>query len=228
LTESAALFAQHMSGLREVFPRMRVDVIAHSMGGLVARDYIEGREYAGGIERLILIAPPNQGSKWAGYRLLLEAEEHYKLWRDEPTWNWTWMITDGLGEAGRDLKPDSDFLRELNERPRRDGVKYTIIAGTRHPGNRMAARCLDKTASWIPDRVSHWWGIRHCGRAIERAAERFETKVSDSDGPVAIDSTQLAGVEDVVLLHADHTSIYYGGADGPPGAWESVRDRLAQ
>lgn len=226
LADSAELLARHMIPLRQAFPRLRVDVIAHSMGGLVARDYIEGPEYAGGVEHLILIAPPNHGSKWARYRILLEAEEHYYLWRDEPNWSWTWMITDGLGEAGRDLRPDSRFLEELNARPRRAGVKYTVIAGTQHPGYRWAANCLDRTAAWIPDRISHWWGVRQCGRAIERTAERLDHHVSSSDGPVSLTSTELDGVDDIVVLHADHTTLYYGAGDSPPAAWPTIHNRL--
>ena len=52
---------------------MRIDVIGHSLGALIARAYIEGPEYIdGGIERLILIAPPNHGTPWARARWLLE------------------------------------------------------------------------------------------------------------------------------------------------------------
>jgi pimeloyl-ACP methyl ester carboxylesterase len=227
LADSAKFFAQHMQALRETFPTMRVDIVAHSMGGLVAREYVEGPEYAGGIEHLILIAPPNHGSRWAGYRLALEAEEHYYLWRNEPNWNWTWMITDGLGEAGRDLKPDSEFLTTLNARDRRESVKYTIIAGFRHPAYRMAANAVDRTTTWIPDRISHWWGVRHCGRALENAANHLNEHQSDCDGPVSMASTELDGVDDHILLPADHTTLYYGWGDEPPAAWEAVRDRLA-
>lgn len=226
LADSSELLARNMMALRDAFPALHVDVIAHSMGALVARDYIEGPFYAGGIERLILIAPPNHGTPWASLRILLEAEEHYYLWRDEPNWRWTWMITDGLGEAGRDLKPHSRFLDQLNDRPRRSSVKYTVIAGSQHPGYRMASNALDRTASWIPDTISHWWGIRQTGRAIERAAEKLDRHISSSDGPVSVSSTQLDGVDDVVLLHADHTALYYGLDDAPPVAWEIVKDRL--
>lgn len=226
LADSSQLLARNMMALRDDFPNLRVNVIAHSMGGLVARDYVEGPAYAGGIERLILIAPPNHGTQWARLRILLEAEEHYYLWRDEPDWSWTWMITDGLGEAGRDLTPDSVFLNKLNARPRRSDVKYTVIAGSQHPAYRMVSNALDRTASWIPNRISHWWGIWQTGSAIEQAAEKLDQHVSPSDGPVSIQSTELDGVDDVVLLHADHAALYYGLDGAPPAAWETVRDRL--
>src|SRR5258708_18906582 len=99
------------------------------MGGLVGRGYIEDAGYAGGIDRLILVGTPNAGSKWTSYRLLLETKEQYMEWKHDPQWSWTWAITDGLGEAGDDLTPHSKFLEHLNTLPRRDGVRYTIIAG---------------------------------------------------------------------------------------------------
>ncbi len=40
----------------------RVDIIAHSMGGIVARSYVQSNEYNNDIDNLILIAAPNKGS----------------------------------------------------------------------------------------------------------------------------------------------------------------------
>ena len=58
------------------------------MGGLVARAWVEGDAYVPeSVGKLILIAPPNHGSRWASLRLILEAEEHYHLWRHEPDWS---------------------------------------------------------------------------------------------------------------------------------------------
>ena len=71
IADSAAFFAKQMKDLRLAYPQARVDVLAHSMGGLVSRAYIEGDDYAGGVERLIMVGPPNAGSGWARLRLLL-------------------------------------------------------------------------------------------------------------------------------------------------------------
>src|SRR3954464_304568 len=113
IAESAALLATNMSALRRAFPTAEVNVLAYSMGGLVSRAYVEGPDYAGGVQRLIMVGTPNTGSGWSRVRMLLELQEHYSLWRDEPQWSPTWMITDGLGEAGRDLRPGSKFLTRL-------------------------------------------------------------------------------------------------------------------
>lgn len=47
----------------------KVDIIAHSMGGLIARRYIQSDQYRGDVENLILIGTPNDG-----------ASEAYELW----------------------------------------------------------------------------------------------------------------------------------------------------
>jgi pimeloyl-ACP methyl ester carboxylesterase len=226
LEDSAALLASQMLALRETFPAVKVNVIAHSMGGLVARRYIEGDDYAGGVDHLILLGTPNLGSRWAAYRWVLEAQEHYNLWRHDPDWRPSWIITDGLGEAGRDLKPTSQFLQQLNARPRRAGVKYTIVAGAQHPIVPITADALDGTANLVPNRAANWWGFRQTESALHRGAEKLRQRIGSTDGPVHLKSTQLAGVEDYVVLPADHAALYYPMDGHPPAAWGIIRERL--
>src|SRR4051812_24534989 len=45
LADSGAMLAKEMTALHEEFPTMTLDIVAHSMGGLVARDYVEGDRY---------------------------------------------------------------------------------------------------------------------------------------------------------------------------------------
>jgi len=228
IAESAALFGEHMTALRRAFPAAEVNVLAYSMGGLVSRAYVEGPDYAGGVQRLIMVGTPNTGSGWSRVRMLLEIQEHYRLWRDDPQWRPTWMITDGLGEAGRDLRPGSKFLTWLNALPRRDDVKYTIICGDQSPVSRIEADWLDRTARSIPHRVSGWWGIRQTESGLKRHASRARNEADGSDGPVAVARAKLDGVQDVVIVHADHVRLYIGTDTEPPAAWDTIRDRLTQ
>jgi pimeloyl-ACP methyl ester carboxylesterase len=227
LEESATLFTRDMRAVREVFPEVKLDVIAHSMGGLVARDYIEGDDYAGGVEHLVMLGTPNAGSRWAAYRWGLELQEHYHLWKSDPNWHWTWAITDGLGEAGRDLKPTSVFLKSLNARPRRADVKYTIVAGDQHPAVPITANALDGAANIVPNRAAQWWGFRQTESALHRAAAKVRAHTGSSDGPVSVKSTRLEGVDDFVELQADHAALYYPVDGQQPAAWPIIRDRLA-
>jgi pimeloyl-ACP methyl ester carboxylesterase len=226
IADSAALFAKHFGAMRQMFPDTRVDVLAHSMGSLVTRGYIEGDAYAGGVDHLILVGPPNHGSRWARYRFALELKEHFDLWRNEPDWSPTWMITDGLGEAGRDLKPRSEFIAQLNARPRRQGVRYTIIAGDRHPAARITGNTVTSVARIVPTRVAGWWGFRQTVGGINALGRAIKDRPSSGDGPVSIRSTRLDGVEDRVVLHADHNALFQPIDSEVPAAWEVIRDRL--
>jgi pimeloyl-ACP methyl ester carboxylesterase len=226
--DSVALLSREMSAVRETFPHLRISFIAHSMGGLVARAYVEGDHYAGNVDHLILVGTPNQGSSWAAYRVGLEFREHWGLWKTDPNWSPTWIITDGLGEAGRDLKPNSRFLTQLNARPRREGVHYTIIAGNHHLTRRLGADAIDSTANVIPTTARSWWGLKQTSNALHHWSDSLRQTAGNSDGPVTTKSTQLAGVSDFVLVPADHNSLYYP-TDGAhaPAAWAIIEDRLA-
>jgi triacylglycerol lipase len=66
----------------------RVDVIAHSMGGLATRLYL--REHPGRVRRVVFLATPHRGT-WAAYF--------------------------AFGEGRAEMLPGSDFLRDLNTGP---------------------------------------------------------------------------------------------------------------
>lgn len=62
----------------------KVDVVAHSMGGLVARSYVEeleGAQYTDAIDQLITLGTPHRGSPEA--YLKWEAGEGYFTWNDK-------------------------------------------------------------------------------------------------------------------------------------------------
>lgn len=71
----------------------RLDVVAHSMGGLAVRHYLTDHPDGGGIRRVLFLATPHRGT-WAAY--------------------FAW------GRGGREMRPGSAFLRDLarHELPR--------------------------------------------------------------------------------------------------------------
>ena len=226
IEESGNALARHLVAFRAAHPATPVEIVAHSMGGLVARSYVEGPAYVGGVRRLILCGTPNAGSTWAKYRLAVEAQEHYRLWKNDPAWSPTWAITDGLGEAGRDLKPGSDFLKKLNARPRREGVAYTVVAGDQSPVTSTCADWWDCSArTLMPGRVGGWWGFRHGKRKMHAKATALRAAKSDGDGPVKLASARLDGAPDFVVVHADHVSLCYGPE---PAAWGAIRERVGR
>jgi pimeloyl-ACP methyl ester carboxylesterase len=219
-------FEREMREFHNDHPGMRIDIVAHSMGALVARSYVEGDQYTYGVGHFIAIAPPNHGSCWVRGRWVLEWHEHYWLWRTNKDWSPLWMFTDGLGQATDDLKPDSEFLRDLNARPRREGVRYTIVAGTHNATVRLSADAVACVEHALPQK--NWWGVRQTRHGLENVCERLRRQSGEGDGVVDVASARLEGVEDVVLLPGDHTGLAMGLDGKRPVAWEVVRDRLGR
>jgi hypothetical protein len=52
--------------------------------------------------------------------------------------------------------------------------------------------------------------------------------VSDSDGPVTLESARLENVTDFVVVSADHVAMYCATPGKAPVAWDVVRDRLGK
>jgi pimeloyl-ACP methyl ester carboxylesterase len=225
INEDGQRLAKEMAALHQAMPRLRVDFIAHSMGGLVARSYLESDGYTQNVDHFISIAPPNHGSPWARERFLLEIHENYWQWRTNKNWSPIWMFTDGLGEAGDDLKPGSAFLKSLNAKPRREGVKYTIIAGNHHILNRMGAGALLTMEKCFTTKV---WGLRQCHTCIEFTETKLVNQTNESDGVVPLESARLKGVSDIVILHADHNALAMETHGAPPAAWGVIKARLDQ
>jgi hypothetical protein len=45
---------------------------------------------------------------------------------------------------------------------------------------------------------------------------------------VSVESCRLEGVDDFVIVAADHATLYYPVGDRPPAAWDTIRARLNQ
>jgi triacylglycerol esterase/lipase EstA (alpha/beta hydrolase family) len=62
IERSAARLGSAIDRIREATGAPAVDVVAHSMGGLVARAYVRARGSASGIARLVTLGTPHQGT----------------------------------------------------------------------------------------------------------------------------------------------------------------------
>jgi len=227
LEENAELLARHMRALREQFPDVRVDLVTESMGGLIARRYVEGPDYAGGVDRFILIAPPNAGSSWIGAGFILKLIANAGAWKNDPDWSPAWMITEGICQESQDLHPKSDFLQNLNAHPRRPDVRYTIIAGDRPAAYRYEANLLAIPGEFMDGAASQYWGVRQALAAIANQQQRLLSRSGADDGPVTLRSARLAGVADFVAVPADHLALFESVNGQPPAAWPVIEDRLA-
>ncbi len=226
LAQSAGALARSMDQLRDAYPNIRIDFVTESMGGLIARSYVEGADFRGNVDHLILVAPPNAGSTWAKFAVVNKIANDLAEYHCDAEWSPAWIVNEGLCQAGRDLRPGSKFLRELNQRPRRMGVNYTIIAGDRSIIHRVEANVLLISSQLLGNRLSGLWGFRQTRTAMNEKATHLLDAAANNDGPVSLNSARLAGVDDFVVLPADHLSLYESVGGRPPAAWPAIENRL--
>ncbi len=88
--------------LREEYETDQIDIVAHSMGGIVARYYLQKLGGDGVAKNLITLGTPHQGTDWSKYSVLPHL---------------------------RDLHPKSPLLKELNELPPPAKTRVVSVAG---------------------------------------------------------------------------------------------------
>ncbi|MCB0638317.1 MAG: caspase family protein, partial [Lewinella sp.] len=112
----------------------RLDIIAHSMGGLVSRWFIEKLDGSGVISHLYQFGTPNQGSPYGSLYematpLLASAVNGAAFLQPYilPL-NFVGKFLDKMFTTLKQMQPDSDFLKSLNDGSD-PGIPYTIVAG---------------------------------------------------------------------------------------------------
>ena len=138
---------------------------------------------------------------------------------------------DGVGQAGSDLLPGSDFLIELDSRSLPESIEVTCVV----------ARTVPELGRDLGSIVASGVLVELIGQgdAAIVAGELEKLKQELGDGVVPMSSAVLDGVTDVVIVEANHRSMIrdveleelvrqIAGAEkaGPPPAIEIVLDRL--
>lgn len=88
--------------LREEYETDQIDIVAHSMGGIVARYYLQKLGGDGVVRNLITLGTPHRGTDWSKYSILPHI---------------------------RDLHPKSKLLQDLNELPPPAKTRVVSVAG---------------------------------------------------------------------------------------------------
>ena len=230
IEESAALFVGELKELKGE-GASRIAIVAHSMGGLVAREMLTSpdlgyralarEDSVPEVSTFIMAGTPNHGSPLARFRAVLEVRDHFaRATKGEASW--LGAILDGAGEAKIDLLPDSRFLTELNRRPHPQGVEMLTMAGVASP--------------WSEDDINRWIADRRrqatpdeSRRLDELAADLASLTWGLGDGLVSVESTRLEGVEHRTVEGTHLTMIrnLTRGSDRVPPAVPIIVDRLS-
>ena len=206
IDRSAEFLAAHWS---ELPPERPVAIIGHSMGGLVARDFVSRLWRAGmpgpGVAGVILVGTPNGGSDWARLRVWLELRDHFPNSAGR-RFSLFAALRDGAGEAKIDLRPDSDFLRALNARPWPEGVPIVAIAGRLVAPPAGLAAGLAKAAAEAGS------------PALERALSGWWTALGEDlgDGVVSLASAGVPGGPAPLVVDGSHRGMIARLLPGDP------------
>lgn len=211
----------------------RVDIVAHSMGGLVARDVLTRCEHYAGdtagndrlprVDRMVTFGTPNAGAPLAHLRGVMEIRDQWERLATSDSFDAADLlgfIVDGGGEAGEDLLPGSAFLTELNSRPPPRPVEILTVEGRALPVGPADVRPVLEGV--VARAVLGESGTRWVQGVVDAAASAL------GDGAVPADSVPLDGGSTPVALDADHRSMLrrvpamsairglFGEPDGPP------------
>lgn len=193
----------------------QVDFICHSAGGLVFRYY--AGVMGGNFRQTVFEGSPHAGSQFASLRPLLEAQRFVgDLQLGYPA-ALQKVITDGRGQIGRDLAPDSLFLRYLN-RASVPVDRCAIVRGRAIDPAQAAVLALGLSAAKDGMRRS-LAGASNAGTLQLTAANSLDTfelpaEISAGDFAVSLESAALPGVEIVHTVSLNHVQL--------PGAPEVI------
>ena len=217
--------ANQMKGQTEIPP---LCLVGHSMGGLVARHYVESMErLAGGmdpkcVKQLITLGTPHQGSHWASLPPVsdllteegLDSSDLMDVLLHRPS-----------SQGIRDLIPGSPFLQALNSQQRQGDVQYTAIIGTVSPVSVSEAGGLRDTLQSLNQDGSF---IRLIEPRIRPLIGSFDELTSGKgDGVVSVTSATLAGITDNVEIPVSHFEmIPKGKQKALSPVWSVIRNRI--
>jgi pimeloyl-ACP methyl ester carboxylesterase len=165
IRDSAGLIARKVESIVAQTGIARLDIVAHSMGGLVGLDYLKRLGGRHRVRRLVMLGTPTQGT-WSA---LLG------------------LVTAPFGLASLQLLPGSPFLRELAERPLPPGAEVVSIGAIRD--------WLAPLASTVLDGVRHialptgHSGLLVDAEVAELVVEILRAPEAPTEGPVDANQT---------------------------------------
>lgn len=157
IAQNALEERRYIDGVRKAANAQHVDIVAHSMGGLISRYYLQNLMPAAGdsrptVSHLVMLGTPNEGSACADDLLGLQF-----------FWNATvWLNTGGkfppTNQPTLQLTPaQMTGFNEIVTNSR--GTSLSVLAGTRNHGLVSCAGGPEDPNDDVVSRTSAWWSI---------------------------------------------------------------------
>jgi pimeloyl-ACP methyl ester carboxylesterase len=209
IVEAAERLRSDLRKLERDYPGVELSIIAHSMGGSVARYMLEVGDPPRCVTDLATLGTPHHGSRLANHfelfhfaRTLLADQAERRV-----------RLTEGIGEAAVDLRPGSDFFKKLDAAGLNRRVRYHVIIG-----NKGAIRAGDlaqleeKFAVAIRRRSLR---VEEEQRLIAAFSHLHELESGKGDGAVTTESASLRGAYRQRTYPLTHVGLVLGGSENP-------------
>ena len=154
ICESAALIARKIESIAAQTQLDRVDIVGHSMGGLVGLYYLKRLGGRRRVRRLVMLGTPTSGT-WSALLGVAMAP---------------------FGRASLQLLPDSAFLRDLDQGALPEGVEVISVAGER---DHLAPSGSTRLAGIRHISVS----TNHAGLLVDAKVARLVGEILSSPSP---------------------------------------------
>ncbi|MCC5910250.1 MAG: alpha/beta hydrolase [Clostridiaceae bacterium] len=222
--------------VKEKHPNKKIDLICHSMGGIVARAYIQGWNFQHDIDKLIMIGTPNKGSiesyyLWSTGRLM--PSKNKRTLDKLITAGYMWILqrlmnfSFGIEDLGRihatfpsmeDLLPTWDYGDILCYED--EGGEWRTVPKYYIKYKNYLLNRLNETADFIPYKINEMYCIIGCNHPTSQYLMLDKEKLFkegeevivdivdtlDGDSTVLIKSGEIEGA-DYFYLKSDHRKI---------------------
>ena len=193
-TKQAAAALRHQLGeLSNQYPDLRLAVVAHSLGGLVAILAVSDPEFPPDlVTDVFTLGTPFQGSALAEFQVELELiNVAWRLFARDP--GAIDIMKDGHGEAADDIRPDSQLLRQLQGQHLPTAIRFHVAAGSR---SFLSDKEREMLRRELPREMKRLRISPDYRQKLERFINADETRNGISDGAVTIASA--------TALHSPH------------------------
>ena len=218
VTDQLAHQLREIVGLNQ---ELKVTLVTHSMGGIIARNLIEvtNRDFSA-IDSLIMVAPPNHGSELARVGMSGNAIETLVATIERERFSkFVLGLVESVDQAAGDMVPGSELIQELNRKSRNTNVKYSIILGNKSFLSEAQANVLTAGLSKVKLGST---------RFLADSMKQLKGELVDEkgDGVVSLESGKLEGVKDIHVMSFSHNDILNCDAPTQEAIIEQIIKRI--